>query len=141
MDLDPNKSYYIVDFHTGKGLGYEVYASYDYVREVDGHGSSFNFEFEGDEYSSTCKIRLNGGHWSDYKYLTLSGKGWVYLDNKENATIWLLEDNFGAGLLKLTEAGLKREERHLGYIEKGDKKWLAGKDFERRKGFKLVSAD
>ncbi|WP_242319066.1 hypothetical protein [Bacillus cereus group sp. BfR-BA-01349] len=141
MDLKPNKPYYIVDTHTGLGLGCEVYMRYDYVREVNNRGSSFIFEFEDEEYPITCKIRLNGGHWSGYNYLTLSRKGWVYLDKKEKATIWLLDDNFGAGLLKITEAGLKRKNRHLGYIQKKNKKWLKGLDYTNRKGFKLISAD
>ncbi|KNH12644.1 hypothetical protein ACS78_27905 [Priestia megaterium] len=142
MSFEPNKGFHLIDSHTGKGLGYEVYASYDYIREVsqdNNKGSVFTFEEVENEYD--YKIRIDGGHWDDYNYLTMSGKGWVYLDSKANATNWSVDDNFGTGLLKLSESGLKREERHLGYTQSGEKKWLSGKRFENRKGFKLVAAD
>jgi hypothetical protein len=63
----------------------------------------------------------------------LSNKGWVYLDNKVNATKSGLDNNLRGGLLKLSEAGLKREERHLGSTKEGRENGFLNEDLKTGK--------
>ncbi|MGR6342650.1 hypothetical protein ACU5CE_33465 [Priestia megaterium] len=145
MSSDQNKSYYLVTPHTGRGLTYEVYASYDYVRVTDNdndHGCSVTFEPVDPKNSLSYKIRMNGSHWPGSPYLTISGKGWVYLDTKENATEWLIENLYEGGLARMYEAGLERDERFLSYVRKdGSKNWLETTHYENMKGFKVIAAN
>ncbi|MFY2251413.1 hypothetical protein ACOSZH_16075 [Priestia megaterium] len=142
MSLDPNKTYHLVDVHSGKGLSYEVYASYDYVREVEGAGTALKFE-PVDDFGS-YKIRMTGSHWDNYNYLTKSGKEWIYLDTKDNATVWTLQRDNEGDLTRIWQQGHGRTANWR-YYESVSKKWL-GTDEDTddihspTKRFKIIAA-
>ncbi|WP_420743556.1 hypothetical protein [Priestia aryabhattai] len=142
MSLDPNKLYHLVDVHSGKGLSYEVYASYDYVREVEGAGTPLKFEPVGD---GSYRILMTSSHWENSKYLTRSGKNWIYLDTKDNATLWELQRENEGDLTLIWEKG-KSRTANWRYYENGSKKWL-GTDENTEdihcpvKRFKIIAAD
>ncbi|PFW47035.1 hypothetical protein [Priestia megaterium] len=142
MSLDPNKTYYLVEAHSGKGLSYEVYASYDYVREVEGPGTPLKFEnlYGGQSY----KIIMTAHNWSGYKYLTISGKNWIYLDSKDNATIWELERDNEGDLTLINKKNISGN--YWRYYESGSKKWLGTGEYSEggqspTKRFKIIAAD
>ncbi|MQR86507.1 hypothetical protein GFV16_11350 [Bacillus megaterium] len=139
-NFEENRSYRLVDIFSGRGLGYEVYSNYDYLIETSGEGSTFNFESVRYELLGNrfYKIRVNGGNWGGYNYLTLADSGWVYLDTKENATVWHTQ-RIGVDLAKFqfSQGGIEKG-RYLGYIQQGNKKWLAATDYGNAKSFKLV---
>ncbi|MBK0295423.1 hypothetical protein IAE22_24170 [Bacillus sp. S34] len=134
MYFDPNKSYRMVDIHSGKGLGTEVYSNYDYLRETSNAGVTVHFEPATKDY--TCKIRVSGNNWANYNYLTLASNEWIYLDTKDNATEWYIKDR-GVDLFKFQKYGVTKDI-YLGYIYRGDKKWLAGTNFDDSKSFQVV---
>lgn len=143
IQLDTNKSYYLVDVHSGKGLSYEVYSNYDYIREVDGPGTKIKLEHvEGASY----KIKMTASHWDGYTYFTRSGQSWIYLDKKENASTWCLTDTtdfFGisdSNVFAIFQVG-QIEERYWTYFSKGSKKWLGTDGRNEAKRLKLVEAE
>ncbi|MED4062692.1 hypothetical protein [Priestia megaterium] len=148
MSLDPNKTYHLVDTHSGKGLSYEVYASYDYVREVEGVGTGLKFELvDGEGIYNSYKIKMTGSHWDNYTYLTKSGKEWIYLDTKDNATTWTIQRD-GEGDLTLIWQKGHESTASFRYYESGSKRWLGtGKNNEYEdihcpvKRFNIVAAD
>lgn len=143
IEFNPNKSYYLVDMHSGRGLSYEVYSNYDYIREVDGPGTKIKLEHvEGTSY----KIKMTGFHWDGYNYLTRSDNSWIYLDKKEKSSNWHLTnttDFFGisnSNVFAIYQAG-QIEERYWTYFSKGSKKWLGTNGRNDAKRFKLIEAE
>lgn len=138
MYLDPNKSYYLVDAHTGKGLTYEVYSNYDYILEAQDKGTSVKFEpVEG---TSEFRIRMNGYHWDNYFYLTRSGSNWIYLDKKENASKWFINGEY----THIWQSKILGS--HWTYFDKGSKKWLGTSEHYESincptKRFKIIATD
>ncbi|MED5121676.1 hypothetical protein RH165_27035 [Priestia megaterium] len=142
MSVDPNKTYHLVNPHSGKGLSYEVYASYDYVREVEGAGTALKFE-PVDEYRG-YKIRMTGSNWANYNYLTKSGKEWIYLDTKDNATIWTFQRDNEGDITRIWEKN-NSDTANWRYYESGSKKWLGTDEYDSGihsplKRFKIVAA-
>lgn len=112
------KEYYLCPVGTDKGLGYEVYASYDYVRLTNKPGERTPVVFEEVENDPAYPaypayhIRMTKNNYAGYNYFSCSNKGWIYLDQKKKASkfvltykkdgivIWLDEDNKPRGYFK-----------------------------------------
>ena len=143
MKLDVNKSYYLVDQHSGKGLSYEVYSNYDYVREVDGNGTKIKFEDAG---NASYRIKMTSSHWDNYTYFTRSGKNWIYLDTKEKSSTWHVSDTTSFFGISSSDAACVYQSGQLDphywtYFEKGSKKWLGTDGTNEAKRFKFVEVE
>ncbi|MCM3645049.1 hypothetical protein M4D68_28555 [Priestia aryabhattai] len=86
-EIVEGKEYYLYKVHTDKRLGYEVYASWDYIRLASHTGGGSPVVFEKDPNNpSTYYIRMTESNYSDHVYFTKNSKGWVYLDKKSEAS-------------------------------------------------------
>ncbi|MED4002264.1 hypothetical protein [Priestia aryabhattai] len=86
-EIVEGKEYYLYKVHTDKRLGYEVHASWDYIRLASKAGVGSPVVFEEDPNNpGTYYIRMTESNYSDHVYFTEDSKGWVYLDKKSKAS-------------------------------------------------------
>ncbi|MGA6840627.1 hypothetical protein [Priestia megaterium] len=86
-EIIEGKKYLLRKVHKELALTMQVHASYDYVK-LSGDsksGTPVIFEQHPDK-PGEYYIRMTDYHWNDYEYFTRSGKGWVYLDKKSEAS-------------------------------------------------------
>ncbi|MGG0550356.1 hypothetical protein ABE049_19235 [Priestia megaterium] len=111
-----DKEYYLCPVNTDEGLGYEVYASYDYVRLTNqpGKGTPVIFEKlpgDGNLYES-YHIRMTESNYAGYNYFSGSNKGWIYLAQEKNASEFIISYNDDTGI-SMRIAGAKG----MGYLK------------------------
>ncbi|BCM65353.1 MULTISPECIES: hypothetical protein [Streptomyces] len=87
---------HLVESATDRGVGYEVYAGWDYVllaNDSGNPGTRVVFHPQGDGYT----IESTSGNWGGYTYWHVVGNG-IRLDTRENATVFQVVAG-GRGLL------------------------------------------
>lgn len=78
---------------------------YAYIREND---ASNKFVFEKGSTNRTFKIRAASPNWGGFDYFNISRRGYIYLDRKENAREFTIQ-NQQAGNFKLIDANTGQE--------------------------------
>ncbi|MCY8235541.1 hypothetical protein [Priestia endophytica] len=130
-EIVEGKKYLLRKVHQETALTYQPYASYDYVK-LSGDsksGTPVIFEQHPDK-PGEYYIKMTSCNWSGSQYFTRSGKGWVYLDTKANASRFcFFLDAWGR--IKFWHSSGNEDTLNFKLHTSGDTKWLSTDGYKR----------